>query len=546
MRKALGSLALADAKLGNKDRAIAMLDLAVSKDPSNVRPAGRLIAVFAAKGDSETAKEIARDISERLPSSAEAATLRAQVSLSAGDFADADVQISRALSLKRDFHPALALRLRREIMNRDRQGAEQTVEVLAQSPEKQLWAAYARLLFSEGKVDAGIKEFDRVLREHPGDPGVRDEYASLLLGAGRRNQGEERFTATLAKNPKDSGALLMRATVAIDEGNLDQAAKDIKTLQDLKKFTPALSYEQSRLYAARGETTHQGDALAEALRANPGYLAARLDLSRLLITLGKPKDAVDILDQARPIQKTTIEYVYFRNNALMAAGDWDGAAKEIGAALKASPSGGFLYQDALLRLRKNDLAGARKSLDLAFRMMPSDPGIVNLLGEVMRRQGQSKEYLAILKDAAGKHPQSITLERALGNVLATLGDRNGARTAFEASKAAGDTDADFEIALLDLQAGAGDQARQELLDLVKRHDTAKSELLLAAIDSKRGPDVVIQHYLKAVSLEPQNGTAMNNLAEFLSRQNKFDDALFWGQKALAQTPNSPVVEDTSG
>ncbi len=89
-REALGSLALADAKLGNKDVAISMLDLAESKDPSNVRPVARVISVYAAKGDAETAKQISREISERLPNSPDAATLRAEVSLATRDLADAD------------------------------------------------------------------------------------------------------------------------------------------------------------------------------------------------------------------------------------------------------------------------------------------------------------------------------------------------------------------------------------------------------------------------------------------------------------------------
>ena len=41
--------------------------------------------------------------------------------------------------------------------------------------------------------------------------------------------------------------------------------------------------------------------------------------------------------------------------------------------------------------------------------------------------------------------------------------------------------------------------------------------------------------------------AMNNMAEFLaSRQKKFDDGLFWAQKALALQPSSPMFEDTVG
>jgi tetratricopeptide (TPR) repeat protein len=50
-----------------------------------------------------------------------------------------------------------------------------------------------------------------------------------------------------------------------------------------------------------------------------------------------------------------------------------------------------------------------------------------------------------------------------------------------------------------------------------------------------------------MQLEPQNVSAMNNLADFLaSHQKKYDDATFWAQKALALAPASPIVEDTLG
>ena len=40
---------------------------------------------------------------------------------------------------------------------------------------------------------------------------------------------------------------------------------------------------------------------------------------------------------------------------------------------------------------------------------------------------------------------------------------------------------------------------------------------------------------------------MNNLAGYLAtKQKKYDDALFWGRKALSLAPDSPVVEDTLG
>jgi len=357
----------------------------------------------------------------------------------------------------------------------------------------------------------------------------------------------DELAAHLKKNPKDPSALLQRATRELDSGNIDGADKDVKALLDLKAFSPLLTFDQARIAGARGETVRQGDLLAEALRSNPQFLPARLELSRLLVASGKAKDAIGVLDQASPADMRTPNYVFYRNTALMAAGEWDQAKKGIIAGLGASPTARFLYQDAVLRMKDHDLAGARKSLDAAFQLTP-DAATLILLGEVMRRQKEFPAYVTLLKGAAAKSPGSVPLQRALAGALAAQGDWKGTQTALEAAKAAGDTvDSDFDLAELELRAGSPDQAKKRLLDLVARHDNAKSRLLLAQIETLHGsPDAVIQDYLKALALEPQNGMAMNNLAAFLAAQKKFDDALFWAQKALAQAPNSPVIEDTIG
>ena len=547
---AMGSLALADAKLGNKPEALKMLFDGAAKNSSNLRAASTIIALYAAKGDMDTAKQIAHDLGDRLTSSPEAATLRAQVSYATHDFEDADAYTAKALALKRDFAPALELRLRRELMQRDSSGAEQTTQELAKLPARQTWGAYARMLFAEKKVDEGIAEYKKVIGEHGDDPQLRDEFSSLLTTVRRPKEAGDIVAGTLAKNPKDRGALLQRATSEINKGELDAGAKDVKTLQDMKAFSSQLSFQESRIFAARGQTIRQGDLLTEAIHANPRMLPARLELARLLASSGKSKTALDILDQASPAEKRTADYVFYRNTALMTAGEWDEARKGVDMALHASPSPGFLYQDALIRVRNSDLAGARKSLEASFQFAPADPLTLNLLAQVMNAQKEGPKYIAMLRDAAAKNPHSAVLENTLGLQLERTGDRNGARAAFEAAKAAGDpAAADTQLALLDMRTGALDPARQRLLELVKTHDSAGARMMLAEIETKKGssPDLVVQHYLKALQLEPANIAAMNNLADFLaSRQRKYDDALFWAQKAFALSPTSPVVEDTLG
>jgi tetratricopeptide (TPR) repeat protein len=547
---AMGSLALAEAKLDNKAEALKLLEAAAEKTPDDMHAASMVVALYAAMGDVNAAKDVAHELAERQPNSPAAATLRAQVSLATRDTADADAQISRALALRRDFRPALELRLRRELMDRNSASAEETTQELAKLPEKRTWSAYGRILFAEKKIDQAMAEFNRVLKEHNDNAEIRDEYSALLTGAGRRKEAEAVIAGTLVKNPKDRSALLQRATLEIDKGDLDAATKDVKTLQGMKASSPQLSYQQARIFGARGESVQQGDTLADLLKTNPRFLAARLDLARVMLASGKARNSVTLLEQASAPEKRTAEYVFYHNMALMAAGDWDEASKNVAAALAALRSPGFLYQDALVKTHNKDLPGARKSLEAAFQMEPGNALTLSLLGNIMRQQGEGPKFLAMVKEAAAKHPDSAILENVLGRQLAGRGDAAGAKAAFEAAKADGDAaNAEIELAALDIRAGAIDKARQRLLDLTKTHDNARARMLLAEIETRKGAsaDVVISHYLKALELEPANATAMNNLADILaSRKSKYDDALFWAQKALATSPNSPVVEDTIG
>jgi tetratricopeptide (TPR) repeat protein len=547
--EAFGSLGLAEAKLGNKEEALRLLETGAAKDPSSLRIAATVIALYAARGDVDSAKEVARDLADKLPNSPDAAVLRAQVSLATKDVADADAQISRALSLKRDFKPALQLRLRRELMTGNAVGAEATTKEMSELSEKRLWGAYARMLFGEKKFDQGIAEYERALKEHNNDPQLRDDYASTLVQAGKRKEAEAIVAATLDKNPKDVPGLMLRMILEIDRGSLDEAAKDVKTLQELKAFSAQLSYQESRIFAARGETVREGDLLADALRREPGMMVARLELTRLLVLEGKAKNALTILDAAPPAQQRTIQFLFFRNMTLISAGQFDQARVGVDKALAVARAPGFLYQDAVLRMRAGDVAGARKSLDAAFQLAPADEPTLIMLGGVMRQQKEFPKYVELVKEAAAKNPGSPALQNTLGNLLAGQGDAAGAKAAYAAAKAGGDVvNPEIETAMLDLQSGALDKARERLLTLVKTHDNVKARILLADIEMRSGSgDGPVQHYLSALKLEPANVFVMNNLAGYLStRQKKYDDALFWGQKALALAPGSPVVEDTLG
>jgi tetratricopeptide (TPR) repeat protein len=218
-------------------------------------------------------------------------------------------------------------------------------------------------------------------------------------------------------------------------------------------------------------------------------------------------------------------------------------------ALTAVRSAGFLFQDATLRNHSQDLAGARKSLEEALKLAPTDRATLNLMGAVMAQLGQSKEFVATVRETAAKNPGSTSMQLTLGRQLLGTGDNAGARAAFEAARRTGDAaDAEVELAAMDMRAGAMPAAKQRLTELVKTRDGVPARMLLAEIQGRAGAhDGAVQQYLKVLQLEPGNAMAMNNMAETLaSGLNKLDDAVFWSQKALALAPSNPVVEDTLG
>lgn len=286
---------------------------------------------------------------------------------------------------------------------------------------------------------------------------------------------------TLKKYPKDSTALLQRATLEINEGDLGAATADLATLQGMKIFSAALTFQESRIFAARHETAREGDLLAEALHTDPHYLPARLSLAELLVAQGKARNALVILDQADTGQKKSVEYIYSRNMALLATRDWDEARKGVdeGLALRRLP--GFYYQDAALRDHTGDLAGARKSIESGLELAPDDPFGWTLLGQTMARQKEYAKYLDRLREAAAKYPAAAPLQKLLGERLALAVDLNG--------------------------------AKGRLSEMTKAHDSAKVRLLLADIEMKKGSsDAAIQDYTAALKMEPSNGLVMNNLA----------------------------------
>jgi Tfp pilus assembly protein PilF len=104
----------------------------------------------------------------------------------------------------------------------------------------------------------------------------------------------------------------------------------------------------------------------------------------------------------------------------------------------------------------------------------------------------------------------------LGSWLLKTGNRDEARSAFSAAKAADPKfpTADLRLAQMDMSDGKLDSARQMLLTLVNANGrNAGGELMLGLLEEQAGnQQAAIEHYRKVLELSPNSVTALNNLA----------------------------------
>ena len=109
----------------------------------------------------------------------------------------------------------------------------------------------------------------------------------------------------------------------------------------------------------------QRQELGEALRLEPGFLSARIDLAKALVTAGAAQASLQLLEEAPNQQQGIVAVVLQKNRALLILGRKAEARKGIDQVLSVGRIPEALLQDAAMKLDSTDYAGARASVEMA-------------------------------------------------------------------------------------------------------------------------------------------------------------------------------------
>ncbi|MDX1983186.1 MAG: tetratricopeptide repeat protein [Bryobacteraceae bacterium] len=545
----LNTLALTELRLGRIENAVQTLEKVIMQSPGELISTLTLARAKMIQGETKAAEDVLKQAAAAAPKSSELPRVLAGFYADQRRWTEAEEQLRKVLATDAANGPAM-LDLARLLANQGRKPeAEQMFKKL--SATESFRSIYAAFLYDENRSAEAAKELERLAGQYPDDRQIRTNLVVVYRALGRKDDARKVLERALKKFERDSDALLQRAEILIEEKQYAQAETDVNAVRKLRPTSPEVRYITAKLNRAKGSLLTYRQEMEEALRLNPALLPVRVELAESLIAGKEAKAALNVVNSAPQFQKAALPLLVQRNWAHWAMGEMAAMRQGIDAGLGESRTNDLLVQDAMWKLRSNNAAGARASLEEALKQDPGDLRALKALSNSFLAQKDRDLALKTVKAYAAMNPKSALMQEYLGAMLLQNMDLEGARRALDAAKAADPKflQTDLTLAQVEVMQGKVDDARKRLESLAASDPSnVLAPLWLGNLETMKGNyPRAIAEYRKAVSSNPNDAQAANNLAYLLIEHAKeTEEALKHAQRAVELSPDDPDYCDTLG
>jgi len=372
-----------------------MLDLA-AKQKKLQRSYIRLAAVLARHKNRTVSLEIMVPLSRRHASNPHAQLALAHLGLRAGDLSVASAAIDRALIIQPGWQDAALLK--------------------------------ARILSSSKDQKKANRFYQTYLRKHPRATKVRMNYARYLVDHKQWVNARSQFELVLRHRPNDTDILYALGLLSLQTDHLEDADKFFRRAIEISP-----SNDQVRLYlgqvADRRKQYEQAEQWYSSIRGAKHQLEARTRLGVVAAKRGDLQKGLRILRSVKPVSDPQrVQLALAEEQILRDAKKYSAALKVLSKALKTLPKHkDLLYARALVAEKLNKLTLHERDLRLVLKLDPKNAHALNALGYTLAdRTDRHQEALKLIKQALELRPNDPFILDSMGWVHYRLGNSNDA------------------------------------------------------------------------------------------------------------------------
>ena len=387
----------------------------------------------------------------------------------------------------------------------------------------------------------------------------RRKIAEVLATQGARDQAGKMVAELLKEDSKDPETLALHAALSLEAamaaGDPRQLKSAIGELQPLIAKMPrnaALHFNLGRAYMAVNQDKAR-EQLEAALRLDPHHAPAKLAWAELALARGEPARAVQATSEVLSEDSTNLAARLLRARALLNMAEAEKAREELVTLLQMYPASDEGHEQlAELDFRDHRYKDAEEGFRALLQANDNRSGSGRWAEGVLKSeiaQGQFEQAIQFARDDVKRRPDRAHARLRLANALVAAGKYGAAAAQFQML-----IDKNRNSSELYLQMGETKLHGNDFAGALAAFQTARQ---LAPSDSRPVLDLALlydrterweqarKEYETVIQLQPENATALNNLAYLEAEESvDLDQALAHAQRAQQKLPGNLDVQDT--
>ncbi len=361
------------------------------------------------------------------------AEVRLAVAQAAWNANDVDLSLAEsraALTIRPDFQLAALFQVQALQRRANAEALAFMEDYLKRYPKaSDVRLTYARLLVTEKRLPDARAQFEMLVAEAPKNPDLAMSVALLAMQANDYDTAEKHLKGALAAGHKEPDLIWMSlGQIAEERKQYDEALKWYSGITPGERFMSA----QARYAGVLVKQGKMTEARKHLQTVTPRNDAQRLQLVQaeagLLRDAQAYKDAYDLLGKTLEGAPDSVDLLYDQAMVAEKLDRIDVLERNLRRVMELQPDHAHAYNALGYTLadRNVRLPEARKLIEKALELAPQDGYIIDSLGWVLFRMGQTSEAVVKLRRAFELRPEA-EVGAHLGEALWVDGKREEAQ-----------------------------------------------------------------------------------------------------------------------